>query len=228
MLLLSASARAQVVKTEPEDTQNERPKYEVPANRTKYIRISIDPTRYLYPFIDGITRGGFEITADTEVKGRYFPVFEVGHEFVSLDKPNYQLSANGVFFKAGVDNNFLKYQDKDDRDMFFLGVRVAYSAFNQDAENIILNQSGTEEVFNYPNVGFNMFWGELVVGVKTELVKNFFLGWTVRAKQKFKASDQEVSPYLVPGYGKFINDINIGANIYFSYALPIKKPSVTK
>ena len=215
-------------KGKEEEQQNERPKYVVPKGRAKYLRISIDPTRYVYPYIDGITRGGVEASVDTEVKGRFFPVFELGHEFVSLDQTNYNLNTNGLFFRFGVDDNFLQYADKEDRDMFFMGFRLAYSNFTQNAENIILNNTGTDVMFNYPDQNFHSFWGELTVGIKTEITKNLFLGWTVRGKRMLKTSSRDVTPYLVPGFGKYSNDINVAVNIYLSYALPVKKGSITE
>ena len=228
MFLLSLSVFSQETTGKEEDQQNERPKYVVPKGRTKYLRISFDPTRYVYPYIDGITRGGMEASIDTEVKGRYFPVFELGHEFVSLEKTSYNLSTNGLFFRLGVDNNFLQYIDKDDRDMFFIGIRLAYSNFKQNAENIILNNTGTEVLFNYPNQNFHSFWGELTIGIKTEIAKNLFLGWTVRGKRMIRTSSRDVTPYLIPGFGKYVNTVNVAANIYLSYALPIKKGSISE
>lgn len=230
LLFLPVVLQAQVETVEDAtgEPQDERPKYVVPANRTAYFRISIDPTRYLYPFIDGISRGGFEISVDTEFKGRYFPVFEFGNEFVNLEKDNYQLHTNGLFFRAGIDNNFLKYIDKDDRDMFYMGFRLAYSGFTQDAENIIINNTGSDVVFNYPNEPFNAFWGELVVGVKAEISKNVFLGWTVRGKRRFGISEKKLTPYLIPGFGKYKNRVNVAANLYISYAIPTKKPTITE
>ncbi|MFB6343827.1 DUF6048 family protein [Saccharicrinis sp. FJH62] len=215
-------------KGKEEEQQNERPKYVVPEGRTRYLRISFDPTRYVYPYIDGIARGGMEASIDTEVKGRYFPVFELGHEFVSLNQTNYNLNTNGLFFRFGVDNNFLQYADKDDRDMFFMGIRIAYANFTQSADNIILNNTGTDVTFNFPDQNFHSVWGELTVGVKTEIAKNLFLGWTVRGKRMIKTSSRDVTPYLVPGFGKYSNNVNVAANIYLSYALPIKKGSVTE
>ncbi|MFB6320193.1 DUF6048 family protein [Saccharicrinis sp. FJH54] len=229
LLTFSFSAFSQVTtENTEEEQQNERPKYVIPEGRTKYLRISLDPTRYLYPFIDGITRGGMEASIDTEIKGRFFPVFELGHEFVSLDQPTYNLQTNGLFFRVGVDDNFLKYNDKDDRDMFYVGIRLAYANLTQNADNIILNNTGTDMNFEFPGQNFHSFWGELTVGVKTEIAKNWFFGWTVRGKRMLKTSTRDVTPYMIPGFGKYSNNVNVSANIYVSYALPIKKGSLTE
>lgn len=205
-----------------EQKKKTRPKYVVPEDRPSYFRISVDPTRYLYPLIDGIDRNGIEFSIDTEVKGKYFPVLELGQEAVSLDRENYTLDGAGFFIRAGADNNFLKYQNNNDRDMFFMGVRMAYAFLSQDANNIAINNNGIDEIFNYNNQNFNVIWGEITLGIKTELTKNIFLGWTIRGKQRFYSSKQDITPYSIPGFGKYNKNFNVAANIYISYAIPLK------
>lgn len=211
-----------IAQTEDEPQQKARPKYVVPDDRPGYFRLSVDPTRFLYRYIDGISRGGIEFSADREFKGRYFPVVEGGMEFANLSNNLYDIDVSGLFLRAGIDNNFLRYDNNDDRDMFFMGVRLGYAFFSQSSTDIYVNNLVDDARFNYPGLNYNAFWGEITMGIKTEISKNLFLGWTIRGKQRLSLTRQPVEPYIIPGYGRSDKSFNVSANLYFSYAFPLK------
>lgn len=195
-----------------------------PMERPVYIRIGVDPSRYLYRYIDNsINRSGFEISLDAEVKQRYFPVLELGIESFTLDKELLLMDGSGFYVRAGVDQNLMRYQSPSDRDMFYIGVRFGYAVLTQNANRIIVDNGIDQSIFNFDGVNYNATWGELCVGVKTELGGNFFLGWSVRLKKRFSVSDREVIPYIIPGYGKYNNSLNVAPQFSLMYAIPIKK-----
>jgi hypothetical protein len=212
------------VATFAQQTTKKVPPKIAPMERPVYIRIGVDPSRYLYRYIDNsVFRSGFEISLDTEVKQRYFPVFELGTETFTLDKERLLMDGSGVYLRAGVDQNLMRNQNPNDRDMFYIGVRFGYAFLSQDANRILVDNGIDQSLFNFEGVNYNATWGELCVGVKTELGGNFFLGWSVRLKKRFSVSQREVIPYIIPGYGKYTNSINVAPQFSFMYAIPIKK-----
>ena len=90
----------------------------------------------------------------------------------------------------------------------------------------ITNQWGTMET-SFPETQLNAHWFEGVVGLRGEIVKNFYMGYTIRVKQMLAHSDYEnYTPYWVPGFGKATQSMVIGMSYSIFYAIPIKNPKL--
>ena len=80
-----------------------------------------------------------------------------------------------------------------------------------------------DSVDGIPLSNITAYWGEAVVGVKGELLKNLYIGLTIRAKMMLSHTDyKSMTPYIVPGYGKGFNRFNAGMSYSIMYAIPIR------
>jgi len=164
-----------------------------------------------------------ESAVQFDLNQKYFPVVEAGiagADKITSTGNNFQ--TNGVFSRVGVDFNLMnKSKDsKPTNNLFMVGARIGFTAFNYNINNIEIADEywKTTETLNYRNQFASKVWFEIVAGIKVELTKNIFVGWTVRNKNMIgQSTEGDVSPFYIPGYG---NDTN--PNWGFSYTIGYK------
>lgn len=168
----------------------------------------------------------FEAEADIDID-RFFIVANYGLSSYKLDEDTYQYENNGSYLKFGADINFMN-SDPHLNVMFF-GLRYASSSFNDqldyDTRAIIQSETAwpnTRESSSNGNAKAN--WYEMVTGLKIRVVKQLYMGFTLRFKLLLKTKQiEDLRPYYIPGFGKNINTSAFGFNYYVSYRLPFRK-----
>lgn len=191
--------------------------------REMFIRLGVDPSRYLLTFLQPADRGGLEFQVDMEIWDKFYPVVEVGYMFATRTEDDYSLNVNGIYGRLGFDYNLLSPKDAQDRDIFFIGWRAATSHFNQKADDVYYENAFGSILTSFPKQNLTAFWAEATVGVKAEVFRNFFVGWTGRLKYKFRVKDATLTPYAIPGYGRPRPDTDVTGdiNIYLSYSFSL-------
>ncbi len=192
-----------------------------PINEMKGIRVGIDVSKLFLPLMYDNERMGFEATAEMHVKGNMFGVAEVGWLRVNLDRDTaYHYKSNGIYAKVGIDYNLLKSRRPFSNDILYVGARYGFSIFSQEADNVTIPgyywPDATDQVI--PKNTMQAHWIEILLGIKAEVLKNFYIGLTFRGKFKFISPKDEYStPYLIPGYGSGSSGFALGLNYYVSY-----------
>jgi len=119
----------------------------------------------------------------------------------------------------------LELEKRNDYSMGFFGVRYGFSLNQFSAENIIipdpywgdLNTSITDQS------GHN-HWIEVVAGIRAEIFKNFFMGWSARGRvMLYKSKFDQMSPYYVPGFGDPAGRASWDINYSIYYKIPVLK-----
>lgn len=187
-------------------------------------RIGVDISRLLMPYIQRATVSGFELQADMPYKGNFFPTVEAGYLSVNDQQESFHYSNKGPYARIGVDVNISKFESLGDDDLVFVGARYGFSHFVQETLNAsYTNYWGTLQAA-FPAEGMNAHWGELVFGLKGELLPNFFFGWSVRAKFLFASSKgTHVDPYVIPGLGYNRSEVPFDFSLTVAYRIPLKK-----
>jgi len=187
-------------------------------------RIGIDMSRFLMPSIHKEIQSGFEIQADYPYKGNFFPTVEAGYQSVNDLKDSFHYTNKGPYARIGVDLNIKQFESLSDNDLVFVGVRYGFSRFAQETLAAdFSNYWGTIQT-SFPKKYLNAHWGELVFGLKGELLPNFFLGWSVRAKFLLSTTkDLHVTPYVIPGLGYTSSEVPFDFSITVSYRIPLIK-----
>ncbi len=148
-----------------------------------------------------------EAGAQLTIKKKYYPILEVGYNNVKkLLVNNIGFDGGGLFGRVGVDFNLLKQKEnsKPTNNLFLAGVRLGMSNFNYDITNISIidNYWGGNETLTYTNKNATKVWYEVVVGIRVEVLKNVYMGWTVRNKNQITSdTDGNISPWYIPGFG---------------------------
>ncbi|MEI6275005.1 MAG: DUF6048 family protein [Prolixibacteraceae bacterium] len=187
-------------------------------------RFGIDVSRFLMPYIQKTTRSGIEIQADIPYNGNWFPTIEAGYLDVNDDNDKYHYTNKGPYGRIGIDLNIVKFESLSDNDLVIVGVRYGFSHFTQ--ETLMAKSSnywGTTSS-SFPQNPMNAHWGELLFGMKGELLPNIFFGWSVRAKFLFAMTkDPHVTPFVVPGLGYINSEVPVDFSLTVAYRIPLKR-----
>jgi len=192
-----------------------------PINEMKGVRLGIDVSTVPFMIATNLERIGFGLSADMHIKGNFFGVAETGWMKVNLEKSNYRYDTEGYYGRLGIDYNLLKPRRPNSNDIFYAGLRYCYATFNHKAQNITVpgyfwRPDATE--LSMPITALDAQWLELLLGVKTELLKNFYISLTFRLKfLLITPKDNFSTPYLIPGFGNGDSNTVVGINYFLSY-----------
>lgn len=165
---------------------------------------------------------GWEMNGDVDF-GKYYFAFDYGSWGKDKTLPDSGFYHNsGTYWRAGVDVNLLK---KDpDRNMFFLGFRYGRSSFNELTGIYYTDPHFGEIQKILANTNMTAGWGELVLGLRVKMWKQFWMGYTARLKFALSThGDTEFKNYDVPGYGLSANQLYWGFNYQIFWSIPFSK-----
>ncbi|MCX6182229.1 MAG: DUF6048 family protein [Bacteroidetes bacterium] len=190
--------------------------------RKHFLRINVDLASPTYSYFFDKNRIGYEAMAEYSYNDTLFFVAEGGyHQLIDTLSTSYQSASNGAFLRLGVNRNMMKYYNKRDRDIFYVGARLSGSLYNTNYSFINVKDSywGNVSLSPPPTKTYMGFWGEVVVGMRIETLKNLFIGWDIRGS--FKLYDTNQSTYktlFIPGYGNAQSSVSLWMNYSVGYA----------
>lgn len=188
------------------------------------ITIQADVASVLSPLLSNGVSYSYEAGAQVDLKHKIFPVVELG--FAGADKTsndNIGFKTNGLFGRLGVDFNLIKSKkdEKQTSNLFLVGLRLGMTSFKYSLSNvnIIDDYWGGTYPVDYSNLSSGKkLWYEIVAGVRVEVVKNVFMGWSVRIKNLLSQDvPGAVTPWYIPGFGT-----TTGSNLGFNYTIGYK------
>jgi hypothetical protein len=122
---------------------------------------------------------------------------------MKIKTPYVDYNGRGSYSRVGIDYNLLEAQNKTDKDIFIVGIRYGFSLAHQQVNQYLIDQYWGQTAGGFGNQSYFAHWGEFVLGIKGEILRNIYMGWTVRGKIKFNNADLGMPPvYFIPGYGK--------------------------
>lgn len=215
-LLYPTSAYAQEVKTPSEDETVEQPLFQG-------IMVGVDVFGLINKVL-GNDITGTEASIEANLMNRFFPVVEIGYGKMDAtnDDTNIHYQTSAPYFRLGANYNIF-YKKPHLPGYFTVGLRYGFSSFKYDiqAPDLVDPNWGNISIpVSYEGVKSNASWLELVLGLKTNVYKNFYMGFTVRYRSRLSMKKHENSePYYIPGYGKGKSS-NFGITYNLSYRLP--------
>lgn len=231
---LTAQSQEKPIDLQPKDTVIHKQAYG--------LRFGIDLSRPTISFFEE-EYTGFEIVGDYRLTQKYYIAAELGTEKRDRQEDLYNFTTSGSYLKVGVDIN--TYDNwYGEHNMIFIGGRFAFSNFTQTLNNYKIYDSnrywnpndfvlGSSDAQEFG--GRNASWMEFVLGIKTELFANIYLGGSVRLGFLFSNPKDEQFPDLfIPGFNKVTDGsrFGIGYNFSLTYFVPLykkaKKPKKVK
>ena len=165
-----------------------------------------------------------EVSVEANLLNRFFPVVELGYGSIDTtdDETDIHFKTSAPFFRIGANYNVF-YKKPHLPGYFTVGLRYGLSSFDYDVKAPALvdpNWGGTQVPIDYTGVKCNVGWLELVLGLKTNVYKDFYMGFTVRYRSRLSMTKNENSePYYIPGYGRGKSS-NWGITYNLIYKLP--------
>lgn len=205
----------------------------VPPKIERYgIRVGADLSKLARTVYDSDYQG-LELVADYRLTKKYFLAGELGTENKTTDDDQVNFTTKGTYFKVGFDYN--THQNwLDLENIISIGLRYGVSTFSQELNSYEIYNTNpyfgeipdTEEGQKYG--GLSAQWVEVVVGVKTRVFDNFFVGFSLRANKLM--SNQKPSGFdnlYIPGFNRtYDGDFGVGFNYTVSYFIPIYKTKI--
>lgn len=186
------------------------------------LRIGVDLSRIVsaiyYPYRKEVT-----IVADARINSNLYAAFEGGYANTPYSDSTYTYKGNGMFVTLGVDYNFLKRQYPTEKNIFYGGIRYGFSHFNYSVPTYSINSPywGDHLSGSVPKTNVNAHWVELLVGLKAEVLKNFFMGWNIRERILINSvKTDEIAPLVIPGFGSGSKRAVFDVQYTISYVIP--------
>lgn len=179
-------------------------------------------------FEDGYT--GFEIMGDFRITDRWYAAIELGTDDREWDKDDLKSNTTGSYAKIGADFN--AYENwVGMNNAIFVGLRYGFATFSQ--ELISYRVYTTDTTFPTTLVepgtefdGLNASWAELLIGVKTEVWSNLYMGVNVQLKHLISEKTPEnFDNLIIPGFNRTYDNSSwgVGYGYTISYLIPIFK-----
>ena len=181
-----------------------------------------DRINYFTEFLFKPERTSYAGSIDVGFNNKYYVVLEFGISEIDLEKDNYHYLSDGSFWKLGMDFNMLK---KVPTDFFGIGLRVGRASFEHYAKDVIIGDDHWGSfTTTIDSKSYNTYWFETSLGVKGELLKNIYFGWSALVRISVSGrKDSEFQPYYIPGFGKGENSLNLGLNYFIYYQIPFNR-----
>ena len=206
----------------------------IQAKIEKYgVRFGADISKLVQSFYDKNFKG-IEFVGDYRVTKNYYLAGELGNENTTVEDSRLSFTTQGTYLKVGFDYN--SYENwLDMRNMIYLGMRYGASTFSQTLNSYTIYNTSTYfpeaptvisgEKYN----GLTSQWIEVVLGLKAEVLKNIYLGFSVRANRLLTNTKPDNFDNLyIPGFNRTFNgDFGVGFNYTVSYFLPLYKTKST-
>jgi hypothetical protein len=188
------------------------------------IRLGCDLSRFALPYVQK-GRKAIEFSIDSEWKPKLFVTAEAGFENVSISNSYINYESNGFFARVGYDKNVMKHDAPQFHDMFFIGFRYGLSMMQQEVKSFVINDGywGTDVSGSFPSKIIHVHWLEFVTGVKAEITKTIFLGFSARIRYRLFSTKAINYGYTYPGFGSGENKLIVGFNYSIYYQIPIMK-----
>lgn len=201
----------------------------IPKKTERYgIRVGADISRLARSFYESDYRG-FEIVGDYRLSKKIFIAGEIGNEDRTDNESQLSYTTKGSYFKAGFDfNAYDNWLDMEN--MIYAGMRYSISTFSQqlnsyDIYNTNLYFGENTLTPNQKFDGLTAHWIEVVAGVKAEIFRNLFLGFSVRLN--YLVSNQKPEGFdnlYIPGFNRtYDGNFGAGFNYSVSYFIPLYK-----
>ncbi len=172
----------------------------------------------------GTQYGNYEVAAELDVYHRFFPVVELGVGYAKYhpEDNNYTYRTNAAIYgRIGLNYNF--FYGNGSNSFVAIGARYGMTGFSYWWDNVTLNDYywDSEVEISTPKQNAFAHWGEIVVALRVQVVKNFYMGWSGRYRLLIGCSTSPYgSPYYIPGMG--VKDSGFGFTYTIGYQIPIK------
>ena len=175
-------------------------------------------------------RFGYEFAVDYYLHNEFYGVLEGGWGGSTVNYSDLKYTTTNNFARIGFNKEILTRDNPRDWDMMFFGLRAGLADVKRSSATFTVTDSvWGNEPGQTAGKAFTAVWLELVGGMRVELVKGLFAGWTARGKFIMNGrSFSDLSPLYIAGYGRGDKNTDFDVNVFISYSLRWKRKSIVK
>jgi hypothetical protein len=201
--------------------------------KQKYgLRLGFDVGKLVRTLIED-DYSGLELIGDFRLTNKIYLAGELGIEERTTAEDFISTTAQGSYLKVGIDYNLYRnWLDMDN--MIFVGFRAAGSTFSQtlesygiyDVNNQYWNDNQQRVIANQEVQGLSATWVEILLGIKAELLTNFYAGLNVQLKARITEDEpSDFENLWIPGFNRTFDSGFLGWGIGYtlSYRIPVYK-----
>ena len=192
------------------------------------LRIGLDISRFVVmafqPYRTDIT-----VQADFQLNKQLYGAIEIGYNRTAHSDTLYNYKGSGQYVTLGVDYDFLKKKEPGEKTMVFGGLRYGFARNTYEVPYYIMRNTywNSKIEASYPKTSITAHWVELVLGIRVEVLKNFFMGWGVREKIMISNNaSKEFPPIIIPGFGSGTKNSQFDVTYSLSYFIPLYKVKI--
>lgn len=175
---------------------------------------------------------GFEVSADLRILKNIYISAEIGTEKKIISNDYLNTEAKGNYLKAGGDYNmYTNWLGMDN--LIYSGFRIGFSNFSQTINSYTIydvnNQPWGQATYYNPIVSDNLnaLWMEFIVGIKTQVLNNLFLGFNIQLKNLISdKTKNNIDNIYIPGFNRTYDSSSLGSG--FSYSISYLAPIIKK
>jgi len=192
--------------------------------RMEGIRIGTDISMPFQSFWTKGDRYGIGANVDFEIKPNLFPVAEIGWEKKKMDQDYVKYNSSGSYLRFGINYNLLEAESKKEKDILYIGCRYGLSYATQQVESYTINNSyWNVNSGSFPSQNYHCQWAEIVLGLKGEIAKNFYMGWSIHYKVGILKGNLDLpKASFAPGYGNIENSSAFDFTYSIAYNIPFR------
>lgn len=165
------------------------------------------------------------ISVDRNEKMSY--VAEAGFLDYSYSQYNYDYLCKGTFARIGIDFNLLKPENSKGKYWAGIGLRYGLSIYKSETTSFEHENYWGSVSSSIPLKTSSGHFMEVVPGVRTELFRNFSIGWNIRLKLLISGGGgSDLKPIYFPGYGNGGKRTGAGIGYYLMWNIPYKTRTV--
>lgn len=184
---------------------------------TNHLKIHVG-TDIAIPVTSLIYKGysGGSLVVDAEVFDNILFVFETGIQTYAIRKQVYDYNASGNFIKPGIDLNI--FRKPHNNSQVLIGFRYAYATFDHSLPRLEANNYWGRQQLTFDSENINAHWFELLGGLRIEVFRHIFFGWTLRVQFPEWTNKNTFTPLYIPGYNKNNNKAGVGFTYTVTYS----------
>ena len=196
------------------------------------IRLGADLSKIARSIYDSNYQG-LELVGDYRLTKKYFLAGELGNENKTTNDDQINFTTKGTYFKVGFDYNAHENW-LDLENIISIGLRYGVSTFSQEINSYEVYNPNPYfgEIPDTPSgqsfSGLSAQWIEVVAGVKTRVINNFFVGFSLRANRL--VTNQKPGGFdnlYIPGFNRtYDGNFGVGFNYTLTYFIPIYEKKI--
>jgi hypothetical protein len=154
-------------------------------------------------------------------------VIEAGYLNYKYSQYNYDYTSKGAFARIGVDFNLLKPGVSVGKYWAGIGLRYGLSLFSSETPSFQHENYWGTVTSSIPSKTAMGHFLEVAPGVKTEIFRNFSIGWTIRLKLLISGGGgRDLRPIYFPGYGNGGRRTTAGISYFLTWNIPYRTKTV--